>query len=198
MPHWPQGDHTPSTVETGIRRARAVERLVLGASLVLLAWGPARAQTLSGTVYSLYFSTRTPAYYRRGLTGVVMADARGNVLTPRAFAGAFAGARVSTSAAKSPAADSSDRSSPPHAGPTACTPLRRGCQPLRLRNLPPNARLRVYTLTGALVKDMSVDGAGQASWDGTNQGGRPVSSGVFVVVVQGAGAPQTFKVAVQR
>lgn len=64
--------------------------------------------------------------------------------------------------------------------------------------LPPNARLRVYTATGALIKDIAVDGTGIARWDATNQAGLGVASGVYFVFAQGGGEQRTVKVAVQR
>ena len=69
---------------------------------------------------------------------------------------------------------------------------------MRFQNLPAGARLRVYTFAGALVKDLSADGSGLASWDGTNQSGAPAASGVYFVFAQGAGTSKTIKVAVQR
>ncbi len=80
----------------------------------------------------------------------------------------------------------------------ACNPLRPSCQPQNFRNLPPGARLRIYAFDGALVKDMNADGSGNASWDGTNQSGAPVASGVYFVYAQGNGTTKTFKVAVER
>ena len=96
-----------------------------------------------------------------------------------------------------------DRDRPPPAAPPAavqiaCNPIKPNCQPLRFQGLPPNARLRVHTIMGALVKDTSADGLGQAAWDGTNQGGARVASGVYVVFVQGGGTTKTFKVMVLR
>ena len=64
--------------------------------------------------------------------------------------------------------------------------------------LPPNARVRIYTLTGVLVRDTSADAGGVASWDGTNQAGGKAASGVYFVLVQGEGQTKTFEVAVQR
>ncbi len=64
--------------------------------------------------------------------------------------------------------------------------------------LPANARLRVYTVTGALIKDIAVDGTGIARWDATNQAGLGVASGVYFVFAQGDGEQRTVKVAVQR
>ncbi len=65
-------------------------------------------------------------------------------------------------------------------------------------NLPQGARVRIYTLTGELLRDLSADSAGLASWDGANSSGRKVASGVYPVFVQGGGKSMTFKVAVQR
>lgn len=64
--------------------------------------------------------------------------------------------------------------------------------------LPPNARVRVYTLTGVLVKDLTADGTGTVDWDGTNQAGAQVASGVYFVFATGGGQNRTFKVAIQR
>ncbi|MBI3552029.1 MAG: hypothetical protein HY077_05875 [Elusimicrobia bacterium] len=82
----------------------------------------------------------------------------------------------------------------------ACNPLRPaiGCEPMRFKNLPAGASLRIFTFAGALVKNISADGTGQAAWDGTNQSGSPVASGVYFVYFQGAGQSKVLKVAVQR
>ena len=64
--------------------------------------------------------------------------------------------------------------------------------------LPANARIRIYTLTGALIKDLRADATGMASWDGANQAGTRVASGVYFVYAQGNGKRRTLKVAVQR
>ncbi len=80
----------------------------------------------------------------------------------------------------------------------ACNPLRPDCRPLKFQNLPAGARLRIYTLTGALVRDLNSDGSGQATWDGTNQSGANVASGVYFVLAQGNGTKKTFKVAVEK
>lgn len=65
-------------------------------------------------------------------------------------------------------------------------------------SLPSGARLRIYTLAGEKVKDLSASAAGVASWDGTNEDGRNVASGVYFVFGQSGGEKITFKVAVQR
>lgn len=65
-------------------------------------------------------------------------------------------------------------------------------------NLPAEARIRIYTLTGQLVRDLSANAVGMASWDGRNQSGEKAASGTYVVFAQGAGQSKTFKVIVQR
>jgi hypothetical protein len=65
-------------------------------------------------------------------------------------------------------------------------------------NLPAHARVRLYTLTGELVKDMDADIKGEIFWDGTNQSGRHVASGVYFGYAEGNETKMTFKVAVQR
>jgi sugar lactone lactonase YvrE len=64
--------------------------------------------------------------------------------------------------------------------------------------LPANARLRIYTLSGLLVKELTSDSAGMALWDGTNQSGKPAASGFYFVFAQGEGGEATVRVAIQR
>lgn len=64
--------------------------------------------------------------------------------------------------------------------------------------LPAGARVRVYTLLGELVRDLTASGAGLAFWDGKNASGAWVASGVYAVFIQGDGQSKTLKVAVQR
>ena len=80
----------------------------------------------------------------------------------------------------------------------ACDPLRPNCSPMKFRNLPASARLKIYTLIGAEVADISVDANGDATWLGTNKSGRAVASGIYFVYAEGQGGSKTFKVAVER
>jgi hypothetical protein len=80
----------------------------------------------------------------------------------------------------------------------ACNPLRPGCSPLKIGGLPAGARVRLYTLSGTLVKDLGADANGEAAWDGTNESGAPAASGVYFAFAQGAGGSKTLKVAVER
>ena len=74
----------------------------------------------------------------------------------------------------------------------------RGITNTTLSNLPPHSRLRIYTISGLLVKDLSADATGVATWDATNESGRMVASGVYFIFVQGNGTEKTLKIAVQR
>jgi hypothetical protein len=69
---------------------------------------------------------------------------------------------------------------------------------MTLSMLPANARVRIYTLTGLLVRDLSADAGGVARWDGINQSGAEAASGVYFVLAQGSGQTETFKVAIER
>ncbi len=64
--------------------------------------------------------------------------------------------------------------------------------------LPAGTRLRLYTITGSLVKDLSADSTGIARWDGTNNAGAKVASGTYFAFIQGGGKSRTLTVAVQR
>jgi hypothetical protein len=75
---------------------------------------------------------------------------------------------------------------------------RQGQQTMDFRDVPAGARLRVYTMRGELVKDLGSDASGMASWDGTNQSGRSVASGVYFVLIHAGGQERTIKVAVER
>ena len=77
-------------------------------------------------------------------------------------------------------------------------PLRAGEAAMNFKGGPPNADLKIYTLTGALVKELSADSSGSASWDGTNKAGQMVANEVYFVLARSAGAHRTFKVMVQR
>jgi hypothetical protein len=69
---------------------------------------------------------------------------------------------------------------------------------MHFTDVPPATRLRIYTLSGELVKDISANSFGNATWDGTNQEGKSVASGVYLLHVQGGEDFRTRKVAVQR
>ena len=74
----------------------------------------------------------------------------------------------------------------------------RGITDTTFSNLPANASLSIYTLSGLLVKKLTADSTGVAKWDATNSSGRMVASGVYFVLVRGNGTTKTLKIAVQR
>lgn len=65
-------------------------------------------------------------------------------------------------------------------------------------NLPANTRIRIYTPSGLLVKNIMADATGVATWDATNQSGRTVASGIYFVYAQGNGTKKTLTIVVQR
>jgi hypothetical protein len=74
----------------------------------------------------------------------------------------------------------------------------RGDTGVNFINLPAGTGLRVYTLRGEEVKDLTANAAGQAFWDTTNRSGVGVATGVYFVVLQGGGKNETIKVGVHR
>jgi hypothetical protein len=69
---------------------------------------------------------------------------------------------------------------------------------IHFAQLPPGTRLRIYTLAGEKVNDLTANAIGHATWDGTNQAGQKVASGIYFVYLQSAGDNKTLKVAIQR
>ena len=73
-----------------------------------------------------------------------------------------------------------------------------GHQGVNIVNLPADATVDLFSLTGEKVQALTATGAGAAFWDGRNQAGRPVASGVYFAVVKSGGDKTILKVAVQR
>lgn len=69
---------------------------------------------------------------------------------------------------------------------------------INLTDVPPNARLRIYTLNGELVKELEANALGFTAWDATDRNHKPVPSGVYYVNADGGGETKTTKVVVQR
>ena len=84
------------------------------------------------------------------------------------------------------------------AGPN---PLRLGMNPaqsITFRNCPAQARLRVYTPRGGLLRELRADAAGLAIWDGRNGSGRTVASGIYLVLIESSGSKKILNVAIER
>ena len=80
------------------------------------------------------------------------------------------------------------------------SPLRpdRGETVMTFANLSPGTKARIFTLSGELVDELSVDGAGMAFWFGRNRSRENVAGGVYFAVVEGNGGKKVLKIAVQR
>lgn len=65
-------------------------------------------------------------------------------------------------------------------------------------NVPPAARVRIFTLRGEQVLDVKANSAGVLTWSGTNGSGRAVASGVYIVLIESGGTTKTMKLAVIR
>ena len=65
-------------------------------------------------------------------------------------------------------------------------------------NLPQAGTLRIYTLTGVLVKDIQLDSFYQQTWDGKNESGRDVATGVYIFTVQTESGRKSGKLAIVR
>jgi len=64
--------------------------------------------------------------------------------------------------------------------------------------LPPGSRVRIYTLAGEKVQDLTASTVGIATWDGNNGSGQKAASGIYFALIEGAGEKKTVKVAIQR
>jgi hypothetical protein len=71
---------------------------------------------------------------------------------------------------------------------------------MHFTNLPPSAKIKIYTILGELVKKIRTGADGTAYWEGENKSGRKVASGVYLVHIQTADgtAKKLFKVAIER
>jgi hypothetical protein len=64
--------------------------------------------------------------------------------------------------------------------------------------IPPGSRVRIMTLRGETVMDTLSSSIGLLTWSGTNGAGRPVASGLYLVVIEHGGSKKITKMAVIR
>ncbi|MFA6435049.1 MAG: fibronectin type III domain-containing protein [Elusimicrobiales bacterium] len=71
---------------------------------------------------------------------------------------------------------------------------------MHFTNLPPYAKIKIYTFLGELVKEFSADVNGMAYWDGKNSGGRKAASGVYLALLKtkDGGSGKMVKVVLER
>ncbi|MEK7388198.1 MAG: T9SS type A sorting domain-containing protein [Elusimicrobiota bacterium] len=146
-------------------------------------------------VYSTAYSTVAAI----DVLGLALAMAPGATLIS-ASTNTFAGLLTSNWAVLTVSTVSAGSSGPANDVRISNNPIRpsRGITSTTFDNLPPNARLRIFTLSGGLIRDISADSAGVATWNATGSAGEAVPSGVYFVLAQGEATRRTFKIVVQR
>jgi hypothetical protein len=66
-------------------------------------------------------------------------------------------------------------------------------------NLPGSASVKIYTMSGQLVRHLHADANGMTSWIGAkNESQTTVASGIYLALVEGDGQTKRFKIAVER
>jgi hypothetical protein len=71
--------------------------------------------------------------------------------------------------------------------------------PLTLANLTGEADIKIFNVAGELVRTLSYTSAnGQAVWDGKNDGGNSVASGVYLAFIKSPQGKKIIKIAVER
>ena len=66
-------------------------------------------------------------------------------------------------------------------------------------NLTDDINIKIYTITGELVKEIDEQTGGMAEWDVTNEKGKEVASGVYLdLVTNEEGGKETGKVVVVK
>ena len=62
-----------------------------------------------------------------------------------------------------------------------------------------SASIKIYDITGVLIKNLDYSLAdGRAAWDGTNDSGNKVASGIYIVAVNSPQGGKKFKIAVEK
>ncbi|MEI7480993.1 MAG: T9SS type A sorting domain-containing protein, partial [Elusimicrobiota bacterium] len=75
----------------------------------------------------------------------------------------------------------------------------RHTQGLTIDNLTSDAEISIFTVSGELVKKVEYTTQnGRAIWDGTNEGGRKVASGVYIALIKASGGNKKVKIAVEK
>ena len=64
--------------------------------------------------------------------------------------------------------------------------------------IPADSEVKIYSLSGELVREIRASSIGAAEWDARNQSGESVSSGVYLAHIRGGGGSKTVKLVIQR
>ncbi len=70
---------------------------------------------------------------------------------------------------------------------------------MSIENIMPQSEAKIYTILGQLVRKIKADSNGKALWDGKNDWGREVASGIYVVLLKDqSNSTKKIKIAVER
>ena len=70
---------------------------------------------------------------------------------------------------------------------------------MNFSNMPSGTRIKIYTMLGQAVRELKADASGTAVWDGKNNAGEKVASGVYIAYMEdGSGNKKRIKIAVER
>jgi hypothetical protein len=64
--------------------------------------------------------------------------------------------------------------------------------------MPANTTLKIYTVSGEKIKDLTADSTGTVTWDGNTESGQRAASAVYFALLESNGQKKTVKVGVQR
>jgi len=70
--------------------------------------------------------------------------------------------------------------------------------PITFTDLPASGTIKIFTVSGEEVVELSIPTDGQKEWDGKNASGRNVASGIYLYVVNGDNQKTTGKLVVIR
>lgn len=66
-------------------------------------------------------------------------------------------------------------------------------------NLTDDATIKIFTITGQLIRTAGPPAAnGRVAWDGSNDAGTTIASGIYIVLIQDSRAIRTFKIAIEK
>lgn len=65
-------------------------------------------------------------------------------------------------------------------------------------NLPADADITIYNVSGVKVRKLKTDSSGMAVWDGKNENGEDAASGVYFALITKGSSNKTIKIGVQR
>jgi len=73
-----------------------------------------------------------------------------------------------------------------------------GYTSMTFSNLPANVEVIIYSVSGVKIKKLTTDFSGIALWDGKNEDGESVASGVYFALIKNGSSTKTIKIGVQR